>query len=134
MRIYTTGTTIAPLAIARMVGNNHHVGQVDVYVSAPTKAAALAALAAADLSPSSARKLHVATGMTTDALAAAGLFAGPNILVTHTAGTGTVVQVTAGQDPAVIGDVTIADRGTTVIGAARYAERSARFVPATPAN
>lgn len=128
LKVFTAGPVLAPGAVARMVGNNHSIGQVDIYLSAPTKAAALAALAAAGLT-ASARNVRIAAGLTADALAAAELFTEPTILVTHNRGTGTVVQLTAGAEPAVIGEVSIRDRDTTVIGPARYAERSARFTP-----
>jgi hypothetical protein len=130
LKVFTTGTTIVPVAIARMVGNNHHVGQAAVYVSAPTKVIALRQLRLANLSPSNAGNLRQAADLTADALVAAGLFTEPTMLVTHTSGSGPVVQVGTARGAIVIGKVSHVDGGTTIVGQHRIAERSARFIPA----
>jgi hypothetical protein len=125
-----TGTALAATALARAVGQTHHVGQVTAYVAATSKAAAVDALTRAGVDMPASRA-HLATGIHVAALNEAGLFADPVVLVTHLNGTGPVARINDDRSPAVIGELVTRDLGTTLVGAHRIPEHRTRFVPAT---
>lgn len=123
------GTGIANPDVAQAVGQAHHVGQLAIYVTATSKAAAVLALKAVGVSIPASR-LAVATGMQAGALHEAGQLDNPAVLATHLNGAGPVVRITAERQPVVIGELVTSNRGTTVIGDRRTPESRTRFVPA----
>jgi hypothetical protein len=104
LKVYS-GMALMPGRNAHAVGQYHEVGQVTIYVSAPTKDAAYARLDEGGFTLSSRSGFKVDTGTAATVLIAAGVFAEPAVVVTHRMSTGPVLAFTHGIGARIIGQL-----------------------------